>query len=302
MMPAARAQRRCSTPSIRRAVWRSVSMAVATCSPAMPTKASACRSAPAAVMPTIRTRGMAGSGATIATARRACICWDIGSSTAPRTDPFGYQAQWGGYTDQETGLLLLTYRYYNPATGRFVTRDPSGYNGGTNVYSYGGNSPATKNDPSGLEPTIDGCTKEQEALVRKHLNDVCQNRVWLISNFYLRLCLEQHCENIHVHCASANYQDCTGLLGQTPGHFGEWGTDIYICPLRFTDLDGLNRCFGQTILHEMIHTCGELGCEVDPQNQDPAYPGFPNSVDGTAQGPYGTFQVPYAIPYAPCPE
>jgi hypothetical protein len=33
--------------------------------------------------------------------------------------PYGYKGQWGYYTDGETGLLLLTHRYLDPATGRF---------------------------------------------------------------------------------------------------------------------------------------------------------------------------------------
>jgi RHS repeat-associated protein len=36
--------------------------------------------------------------------------------------PYGYKGQWGYYTDAETGLLLLTHRYFDPAMGRFVTR------------------------------------------------------------------------------------------------------------------------------------------------------------------------------------
>jgi len=40
--------------------------------------------------------------------------------------PFGFQAQGGAYTDSETGLVLMGYRYYDPNTGRFLTRDPSG--------------------------------------------------------------------------------------------------------------------------------------------------------------------------------
>jgi len=36
--------------------------------------------------------------------------------------PYGYKGQWGYYTDVETGILLLTHRYLDPATGRFVTR------------------------------------------------------------------------------------------------------------------------------------------------------------------------------------
>ena len=35
--------------------------------------------------------------------------------------PYGYKAQWGYYTDVETGILLLTHRYFDPATGRFLT-------------------------------------------------------------------------------------------------------------------------------------------------------------------------------------
>jgi RHS repeat-associated protein len=44
--------------------------------------------------------------------------------------PYGYKGQWGYYTDAETGLLLLTHRYYDPATGRFLTRDPIRVEGG----------------------------------------------------------------------------------------------------------------------------------------------------------------------------
>jgi len=52
-------------------------------------------------------------------------------------DPFGYCGQWGYYTDSETGLLLLTHRYYDPTQGRFLTRDPIWYAFGVNLYGYG---------------------------------------------------------------------------------------------------------------------------------------------------------------------
>ena len=66
------------------------------------------------------------------------------------TDPHGYKAQGGYYTDHETGLILCTYRYYDTQTGRWLTRDPIGYTGGINLYGYCGNDPINVADPSGL--------------------------------------------------------------------------------------------------------------------------------------------------------
>jgi RHS repeat-associated protein len=65
------------------------------------------------------------------------------------SEPFGYKAQFGYYSDNETGLQVLTHRYYDPARGRFVTRDPISYDGGINLYSYVGNNPVKELDPEG---------------------------------------------------------------------------------------------------------------------------------------------------------
>jgi RHS repeat-associated protein len=67
------------------------------------------------------------------------------------TDPVGYGGQWGNYTDRETGLVLMGHRYYDPGTGRFLTRDPIGYDGGINVYAYCENNPINHIDPMGLD-------------------------------------------------------------------------------------------------------------------------------------------------------
>ena len=40
------------------------------------------------------------------------------------------RAKYGYYTDAETGLILCLHRYYDPAAGRWFTRDPIGYAGG----------------------------------------------------------------------------------------------------------------------------------------------------------------------------
>ncbi|MBC8137564.1 MAG: RHS repeat-associated core domain-containing protein [Fibrella sp.] len=71
--------------------------------------------------------------------------------SASTGDPYdGFGGQWGYYTDAETGLQLCTYRYYDPATGRWINRDPIGYAGGVNLYTYCNNNPVLSNDSSGL--------------------------------------------------------------------------------------------------------------------------------------------------------
>ncbi|TPQ45995.1 RHS repeat-associated core domain-containing protein [Burkholderia ubonensis] len=51
--------------------------------------------------------------------------------------------------DDETGLHYNRYRYYDPNSGRFVSKDPIGLAGGFNVYRYAPN-PIAWVDPSGL--------------------------------------------------------------------------------------------------------------------------------------------------------
>ena len=92
--------------------------------------------------------------------------------------PYGYGGQYGYYTDPETGLLLLTHRYYDPAEGRFLTRDPIGYAGGVNLYAYVESNPVNWVDPVGLSPKGEtaGPTEAQPAgdreKARRELRDM----------------------------------------------------------------------------------------------------------------------------------
>jgi len=46
----------------------------------------------------------------------------------------------GQYQDRESGLYYNTFRYYDPAVGRFTTQDPIGLAGGENLYRYAPNA------------------------------------------------------------------------------------------------------------------------------------------------------------------
>ncbi|HEY3039307.1 MAG TPA: RHS repeat-associated core domain-containing protein [Pyrinomonadaceae bacterium] len=70
-------------------------------------------------------------------------------------EPFGYKAEFGYYTDTETGLQLLTHRYYDSITGRFLTADPIGYDGGINLYANVANNPINLVDPMGTHVSDD---------------------------------------------------------------------------------------------------------------------------------------------------
>lgn len=60
--------------------------------------------------------------------------------------------------DEETGLYYLRARYYDPAKGRFLQRDPMGVWGDPlnlgNPYTFAADNPVTRGDPLGLLTTI----------------------------------------------------------------------------------------------------------------------------------------------------
>lgn len=65
--------------------------------------------------------------------------------------PFLYKGQYGYHTDADTGLIYCQNRFYDPATGRWLTRDPIGYEGGINLYAYCDGNPVMRVDPNGLD-------------------------------------------------------------------------------------------------------------------------------------------------------
>jgi RHS repeat-associated protein len=62
----------------------------------------------------------------------------------------------GQYYDAETGLHYNWNRFYDPETGRYISADPIGLDGGMNLFAYVGGNPIGKIDYKGLTPLYPG--------------------------------------------------------------------------------------------------------------------------------------------------
>ena len=69
------------------------------------------------------------------------------TGAAARLNPWRFSTK---YQDEETGLVMYQLRPYQPATGRWLSRDPIGENGGINLLQFVSNDPMNRIDPFGL--------------------------------------------------------------------------------------------------------------------------------------------------------
>ncbi len=72
---------------------------------------------------------------------------DVVGSVSAIGNPWFYTGQ---RLDAETGLMYYKNRYYSAELGRFVGRDPIGYRGGINLFTFVFSSPSFGVDPLGL--------------------------------------------------------------------------------------------------------------------------------------------------------
>jgi RHS repeat-associated protein len=78
---------------------------------------------------------------------------NITNDTNPGFQPFGFA---GGIYDQHIELARFGVRDYDAKTGRWLAKDPVGFNGGLNYYGYVFQNPTTHIDPTGLDVWTEG--------------------------------------------------------------------------------------------------------------------------------------------------
>ncbi|MCP4492880.1 MAG: hypothetical protein GY820_37095, partial [Gammaproteobacteria bacterium] len=97
----------------------------------------------------------------LATPRKATneagqVVWEWDSEAFGNEAPMSYDGTEvnlrfpGQVYDVETGLYYNYFRYYDPGTGRYITSDPIGLDGGLNTYAYVEGNPVNFIDPTGL--------------------------------------------------------------------------------------------------------------------------------------------------------
>ena len=91
------------------------------------------------------------------------------NTTVAVNQPYGYT---GRETNPLSGDMHYRFRNYNPALGRFDTRDPIGYRGGVNQYAYVGNMPYSYTDPFGLKLRVVGDPPFRKKILDS-LNEIC---------------------------------------------------------------------------------------------------------------------------------
>jgi len=83
----------------------------------------------------------------------------------------------GQYYDQESGLSYSPVRYYDPHTGRYVSKDPIGLAGRLNEYAYVNGNPIQAIDPLGLKtgPVLLGLRNVYRVGVMQPMSTMVQN-------------------------------------------------------------------------------------------------------------------------------
>jgi RHS repeat-associated protein len=121
------------------------------------------------------------------------------------SNPFRFSTK---YHDSETGLYYYGYRYYDPVTGRWPSRDPIEEEGGVNLYGFVGNDGVNLWDVLGLElPDNLKCCKIKKIIVNFNQVKEAPNHKVSEDGMYNHKTGRLFLGTITVSCADGNSKD-----------------------------------------------------------------------------------------------
>ena len=95
------------------------------------------------------------------------------------------------YYEEETGLYYFGYRFLNPEILQWMTPDPSGEQGGVNLYAFCGNAPTYSYDPNG-QLKIPFITNQAKQAWENVIRSVLDKRGWCVAAFLMRHSLKDN--------------------------------------------------------------------------------------------------------------
>jgi len=101
-----------------------------------------------------------GSGNLVST-RKYDVYGAVRASTGGSGPKHKFVGSLGHPSEDETGLIYMRARYYDPVTGRFASEDPAG--DGNNFYCYSSCNPVNMKDPDGKKTIYDGSSGDLSA-------------------------------------------------------------------------------------------------------------------------------------------
>ena len=124
----------------------------------------------------------------------------IHTSSGSLSNPYQYVGGEGYYTEQDINLQLLGQRWYDAETGRFISRDPIGEEGGLNLYGYVRNNCVNGVDPYGDKVECVGGDISGgvvfiigriwgNSLYTCHGENECESCNWIVSIIYSCWCV-----------------------------------------------------------------------------------------------------------------
>ena len=157
-------------------------------------------------------------------------------------------------------------RYYKSDIARFISEDPIGFQAGFHRYKYASLDPIKFIDFSGLKPTFQFCTKEQEQIITYNVWINTIRMRTCIECDYFRKRFEQYFDQVTYTCTEGNkLKTCASTLPGGPPSTTYINIDTIHNGDTIQTLPSGNKCdcIQSILIHEATH-------EVFPDHDDHA--------------------------------